>query len=97
MKVGIDSYCYHRMFGEVYPDQQKPPPRKLTLEQFIDRAKELGVDGVSLESCFIPRFDAELPVRGEGAARRRTSSTASSPGVIPTAWRGAGTRRPSTT
>ncbi len=57
MKVGIDSYCYHRMFGEVYPDQKKPP-RSLTLEQFIDRAKELGVDGVSLESCFIPRFDA---------------------------------------
>ncbi len=56
MKVGIDSYCYHRMFGEVY-DDQKPPPRKWTLEQFIDRAKELGVDGVSLESCFIPRFD----------------------------------------
>jgi 3-oxoisoapionate decarboxylase len=57
MKVGIDSYCYHRMFGEVYPDQKKPP-RSLTLEQFIDRAAELGVDGVSLESCFIPRFDA---------------------------------------
>ncbi|HTO99186.1 MAG TPA: sugar phosphate isomerase/epimerase family protein, partial [Myxococcales bacterium] len=31
---------------------------RLTLEQFIDRARELGVDGVSLESCFIPRFDA---------------------------------------
>jgi len=57
MKVGIDSYCYHRMFGEVYPDQTKPA-RNLTLEQFIERAKELGVDGVSLESCFIPRFDA---------------------------------------
>ncbi len=57
MKVGIDSYCYHRMFGEVYPDQKKPT-RTMTLEQFIDRAKELGVDGVSLESCFIPRFDA---------------------------------------
>jgi sugar phosphate isomerase/epimerase len=57
MKVGIDSYCYHRMFGEVY-DDQKPPPRKLTLEQFIDRARELKVDGVSLESCFIPRFDS---------------------------------------
>ena len=22
MKVGIDSYCYHRFFGEVYPDQK---------------------------------------------------------------------------
>jgi 3-oxoisoapionate decarboxylase len=70
MKVGIDSYCYHRMFGEVYPDQKKPA-RSLTLEQFIDRAKELGVDGVSLESCFIPRFDAgylsEVKGRLDGA------------------------------
>ena len=29
----------------------------MTLENFIDRAKELGVDGVSLESCFIPNKD----------------------------------------
>lgn len=54
MKIGIDSYCYHRFFGEVYP-QQKSPLRRMTLEDFIDRAKELGVDGVSLESCFIER------------------------------------------
>jgi sugar phosphate isomerase/epimerase len=53
MKVGIDSYCYHRFFGEVYP-QQKKPPRRMTLEGFIDRAGQLKVDGVSLESCFIP-------------------------------------------
>ena len=39
MKVGIDSYCYHRFFGEVYP-QQNEPPRKMTLEDFIDRAEE---------------------------------------------------------
>ena len=52
MKVGIDSYCYHRFFGEVYP-QQKKPAKKMTLEGFIKRAKELKVDGVSLESCFI--------------------------------------------
>jgi sugar phosphate isomerase/epimerase len=29
----------------------------MTLEDFIRRAEELKVDGVSLESCFIPRFD----------------------------------------
>jgi sugar phosphate isomerase/epimerase len=57
MKVGIDSYCYHRYFGEVYPEQA-PPPREMTLEDFLDRAKELEVDGVSLESCFITSFDA---------------------------------------
>ena len=56
MKVGIDSYCYHRFFGEVYPQQAKPA-KKMTLEDFIRRAHQLGVDGVSLESCFIDRFD----------------------------------------
>jgi sugar phosphate isomerase/epimerase len=58
MKVGIDSYCYHRFFGEVY-DEQVKPPHELTLDEFLKRAKQLGVDGVSLESCFIPRFDTE--------------------------------------
>jgi 3-oxoisoapionate decarboxylase len=57
MKVGIDSYCYHRFFGEVYPDQ-KPPKKNMTMEDFLKRAKELDVDGVSLESCFFPNYDA---------------------------------------
>jgi len=54
MKIGIDSYCFHRFFGEVYPEQQQPP-KSMTLEDFIEFAKELSVDGVSLESCFIPQ------------------------------------------
>ncbi len=57
MKVGIDSYCYHRFFGEVYPDQ-KPPAKNMTMQDFLKRAKELNVDGVSLESCFFPSYDA---------------------------------------
>jgi len=57
MKVGIDSYCYHRFFGEVYPDQ-KPPAKNMSMEDFLKRAKELNVDGVSLESCFFPSNDA---------------------------------------
>ncbi len=56
MKVGIDSYCYHRFFGEVYPQQSEPPSRMI-LEDFIDRARALEVDGVSLESCFIDGKD----------------------------------------
>jgi len=59
MKIGIDSYCYHRFFGEVYDDQKKPG-REMKLEDFITRAKQLGVDGVSLESCFFPRHDASF-------------------------------------
>ena len=57
MKIGIDSYCYHRFFGEVYAQQRKPE-KQMTPEDFIRRAKQLGVDGVSLESCFLPRTDA---------------------------------------
>jgi sugar phosphate isomerase/epimerase len=57
MKVGIDSYCYHRFFGEVYP-QQSVPKARMTLADFLRRAHELKVDGVSLESCFIPVLDA---------------------------------------
>ena len=57
MKIGIDSYCYHRYFGEVYEGVENPPKYEMTLEDFIKRAIELGVDGVSLETCFIPSFD----------------------------------------
>lgn len=65
MKVGIDSYCYHRFFGEVYPMQSKPA-QGYTMESFLDRAKELGCDGVSLESCFFPEFGREYLTRLRG-------------------------------
>lgn len=57
LKIGIDNYSYHRFFGEVYPGQEKPA-KDMTTEDFLARAKEFGVDGVSLESCFIQSFDA---------------------------------------
>jgi sugar phosphate isomerase/epimerase len=56
MKVGIDSYCYHRYFGEVYPDQDDPGVR-WTFHDFVDRAAALHVDGVSLESCFFESLE----------------------------------------
>ena len=57
MKVGIDNYCYHRYFGEIYRDQVDPGVR-WTVHDFIKRAAELEVGGVSLESCFFPSFDS---------------------------------------
>jgi sugar phosphate isomerase/epimerase len=57
MKIGIDSYCYHRFFGDVYP-QQKQPPAQLSLEWFLKRAKDLKVDGVAVEPPLIARLDA---------------------------------------
>jgi sugar phosphate isomerase/epimerase len=56
MKVGIDSYCYHRYFGEVYPDQEDPGERWSFLD-FANRAAQLEVDGVSLESCFFDNLE----------------------------------------
>ena len=62
MKVGIDSYCYHRYFGEVYDNQQKPS-KSMSYEDFLRRAVELKVDGVSLETCFLAGTD-EKYLRG---------------------------------
>ncbi len=56
MKVGIDSYCYHRFFGEVYGPLGEPS-RRMTYTDFLQRAAELKVDGVSLETCFFESFD----------------------------------------
>ena len=56
MKVGIDSYCYHRFFGEVYGPLGEPN-RRMTYADFLRRAAELKVDGVSLETCFFESLD----------------------------------------
>ncbi|NLF29034.1 MAG: sugar phosphate isomerase/epimerase [Clostridiales bacterium] len=56
MKIGIDSYCFHRLFGEVYDFQQKPEKLR-TVDDFLAFAKSLDVDGVSLETCFLPSLD----------------------------------------
>ena len=58
MKIGIDSYCFHRYFGEVYDNQQDPGER-ITCEEFLNRAIDLGVAGVSWETCFFERDDEE--------------------------------------
>jgi len=65
MKIGIDSYCYHRYFGEIY-DFQKDPGKRWSLEDFIKRAIELKVDGVSLETCFIPSFERDYLKKVKG-------------------------------
>jgi len=57
MKIGIDSYCYHRLFGEVYP-QQDQSGSLLSFDEFLEKAIEMPIDGLSLESCFFPEFDA---------------------------------------
>lgn len=54
MQIAIDSYCFHRHFGEVYPGLETDPGTRLSMDEFLHRAQALGVRGVSLESCFVP-------------------------------------------
>jgi 3-oxoisoapionate decarboxylase len=70
MKIGIDSYCYHRYFGEVYPDQTDPGTR-WSFVDFVNRAGDLGVDGVSLESCFFPSLDEGFLAEVKGVLDER--------------------------
>lgn len=58
LKVGIDSYCFHRLFGEIYAHQYKKDP-VFTMDDFLDYSESVGVDGVSLESCFFPEFSKD--------------------------------------
>ena len=58
MKIGIDSYCFHRYFGEVY-DNQQDPGQRITCEDFLNRAIELGAAGVSWETCFFESDDKD--------------------------------------
>jgi sugar phosphate isomerase/epimerase len=54
VKLGIDSYTYHRYFGDWYAGLQDDPGERLTVFEFLDRAAAHGVAGVSLEACFLP-------------------------------------------
>jgi sugar phosphate isomerase/epimerase len=57
MKVAIDSYCYHRFFGEIYPGLEQDPGQRMSLLDFVDRAVAHGVQGVSLESFMLDGTD----------------------------------------
>ena len=63
MQLAIDSYCYHRHFGEIYPGLETDPGTRITMDEFLERARALGVAGVSLESCFVPDVSPEALAR----------------------------------
>jgi sugar phosphate isomerase/epimerase len=58
MKLGIDSYSFHRYFGEIYPDLQQDPGITWEMtEDFVPFAAGQDVEEVALESIFFPVFD----------------------------------------
>jgi sugar phosphate isomerase/epimerase len=58
MRVGIDSYSFHRYFGEVYPGLQVDPGKRWDMkDDFVPYALSLEVDEVALETLFFPALD----------------------------------------
>src|SRR4051794_29944326 len=58
MKTAIDSFCFHRYFGEVYPELESVPDRAWSIDMFVDLARGLGVQGISIEHFMVPDLSA---------------------------------------
>lgn len=60
MRVGIDSYSYHRLYGEVRAGEQPlgAPAWPLVPGPVLDHAQRLEVDDVYLETCYLPEPEA---------------------------------------
>jgi 3-oxoisoapionate decarboxylase len=56
MRVGIDSYSYHRLYGELRAGEQAPDvdPWPLEPSRALEHARRLGVDDIFLETCYLP-------------------------------------------
>jgi 3-oxoisoapionate decarboxylase len=63
MRLGIDSYSYHRLLGEIRPGEEAPSERfERGVADVLDEARGLAVAALSLETCFLDppdRLDAE--------------------------------------
>jgi sugar phosphate isomerase/epimerase len=54
LRIGIDSYSYHRLLGEIRPGETQPRRSfRPGAADVLGHARTLGVDGVSLETCFL--------------------------------------------
>lgn len=61
MRIGIDSYSYHRLLGEIRPGE--PPPHSRLGDggaAVLAEGRSLGVDGVALETCYLGPPSARL-------------------------------------
>lgn len=59
MKLGIDTYSYHRLLGEQRPGEA-PSPRRWRHEQVMAEMLEAGAEVLSLETAFLPPASAAL-------------------------------------
>ena len=56
MLAGIDSYSYHRRYGEIRPGEGAPAAEPWPFEPrpVLDHADAVGADVVYLETCYLP-------------------------------------------
>jgi 3-oxoisoapionate decarboxylase len=61
VRIGVDSYTFHRLLGELRPGEDDPGERLPDGgAAVVAEARALGVDAVSLETCYLdppPRLD----------------------------------------
>ena len=63
MRVGIDSYSYHRRYGEIRVGEEarSEPPWPPLPDPVLQHARSLGVDEVFLETCYLPEPEEITP------------------------------------
>lgn len=55
MRIGVDSYSYHRLYGEIRPGEQPASERwECDPGPVLEHSRGLGVDACFLETCFLP-------------------------------------------
>jgi sugar phosphate isomerase/epimerase len=54
MFIGVDSYSYHRLFGDVRPGEVPATERWHDAAPLLKHARSLALDYVLLETCFLP-------------------------------------------
>lgn len=67
MQVGIDSYSYHRRYGETRPGETAARDKwALDAAPVLGHAAKLGVDVLFLETCYLPEPES---LRDQGRSR----------------------------
>jgi sugar phosphate isomerase/epimerase len=69
MRIGIDSYSYHRLLGEIRPGERDPGTRFATTKDLISEMVDAGAEVLSLETVFLAppdRIDAPVMRRALG-------------------------------
>ena len=58
MRVGCCAYSFRNHLGN-YRDPANPKPGKMTLEAFLDKSCEMGLDGVELTAYYFPSLETD--------------------------------------